>query len=476
MPASVSTLTTRASCPLSHCSFTWGRRKYIASTLVIFILGVPKKEKEKGSSQYTGTILSPKYIVRCAGCKLTIDPKQYRANCLKCGGPLLFDYSQDLGEPALSKSTQDRGMWKYASVLPVEDTSKIVSLGEGNTPLIRSRLYPDRNIFLKNETTNPTGSHKDRSLSIAITKAVEFGFEACMLYSDGSAALSSAAYAARAGISNINLTAAGAPDSRLLPLMIYGSTILEYQGNDAEALDWVHQTCEQLGIYETTTYRRANPYGAEGPKTISYEIFEALSDVPDVVVVPVGGGGTLSGIWQGFIDLKGIGFTHKLPRLIGVLPYGYKLLELGLQEGAETDSDLKRLANFEVPASGQVKLAMSFPPDGLEAIASIRNSAGQFLYAPDSAALNAQRRLGAVEGVYAEMSASVAVVAIDEMIQRSLLKESDTVVGVVCGSGFRETGELARNVPVEKILIYPDSKLSQLESLLAARTARVRRA
>ena len=354
-------------------------------------------------------------------------------------------------------------------MLPVNDESKVVSLGEGNTPLVRSRLYPDRKIFLKNETTNPTGSHKDRSLSVAISKAVELGFDTCMLYSDGSAALSSAAYAARAGIRNINLTPAGAPDNRLLPLMVYGSTILEYQGNDAEAVDWVHKACSQLGIYETTTYRHANAYGAEGPKTISYEIYEDLAGVPDVVVVPVGGGGTLSGIWQGFVDLKRSGLTSKLPHMIGVLPFGYKLLDVGLREGAQTESDLKRLANFDVPVSGQVKLAMSFPPDGVEAIASVRNSQGQFLYSSDSQALHAQRRLGAVEGIYAEMSASVALVAVDEMTQKAILRETDTVVGLVCGSGFRETGELARTLPVEKILIYPNSKPSRLESFLASK-------
>ena len=127
---------------------------------------------------------------------------------------------------------------------------------------------------------------------------------------------------------------------------------------------WIGFTklADSFGIYETTTYRHANAYGAEGPKTISYEIFEDLSGVPDFVVVPVGGGGTLSGIWQGFVDLKRNGLTSKLPRLIGVLPYGYKLLDLGLREGARTESDLKRLANFDLPASGQVKLAMSFRP------------------------------------------------------------------------------------------------------------------
>ena len=363
-------------------------------------------------------------------------------------------------------------MWRYRSNLPVTEQSKIISLGEGNTSLLPSRIFPDHNIFLKNETTNPTGSHKDRSLSIAVTKAADFGYDTCMLYSDGSAALASAAYAARAGIRNINLTPSGAPDSRLLPLMAYGSTILEYQGNDGDALTWVHEACIKLGIYETTTYRKANPYGAEGPKTISYEIFDDLHAIPDFVVVPVGGGGTLAGIWQGFTDLKQAGLTQKLPRMVAVLPAGYRLLEIGFQQQVESDLDLRRLANFDLPESGQAKLAMSFPPDGIEAIAAIRESGGFFLYASDTEALIAQEQLGQTEGIYAEISASVSIVAISKMLQAGMLRPGDTLVGLVCGSGFRETGELARTMAVKKTLIYPDAGTAALESLLLAKRSK----
>jgi threonine synthase len=408
-----------------------------------------------------------KYTLKCGRCRSLIDPQPYIAHCASCGGGLVFEYGDSRLEWTHAKS-----MWRYGSLLPVDETSDIVSLGEGNTSLVQSQLYPGRTIFLKNETTNPTGSHKDRSLSISVTKALEFGFDTCMLYSDGSAALSAAAYAARAGIRSINLTAAGAPDSRLLPLMVYGSLILEYQGNDAEALAWVHETCGKLGIYEATTYRKANAYGAEGPKTISYEIFEELSDIPDFVVVPVGGGGTLAGIWQGFVDLKQMGLTDKLPRMVAVLPCGYKLLEIGLREGAGTEDDLKRLADFRLPVSGQAKLAMTFPPDGIEAIHAIRDSGGIFLYASDSQALAAQEKLGRTEGIYAELSASGSIVAIDTLIARSLLKEDATVVGLVCGSGFRETGELARTLALEKTLIYPDTNLAEVERLLTTRKAK----
>ena len=184
----------------------------------------------------------------------------------------------------------DATMWRYRAVLPVRPDSEIVTLGEGLTPLQKSRSTGRGEIYLKNECVNPTGSHKDRSLSIGLTKALEFGYDAVMLYSDGSAALSSAAYAARAQCRNITVLPADAPDFRAVPLAFYNSVILKYTGPNAEALKWVNQACQTLGLFETTTYRLANPYQAEGPKTIGLEIFEQLGSVPDWIVVPLGGG------------------------------------------------------------------------------------------------------------------------------------------------------------------------------------------
>ena len=235
---------------------------------------------------------------------------------------------------------------------------------------------------------------------------------------------------------------------------------------EREALAWVHYACGSLGIYETTTYRQANPYEAEGPKTISYEIVEDLGGVPDWVVVPVGGGGTLSGIWRGFLDLKHRGVTAQLPRMVGVLPAGYRLLELGLQEGATTNDDLRRLAEFDVPESAQAKIAMSFPPDGLEAIATIRDSGGLFLYASDTQALAAQQRLGAKEGIYAEISAAAPVVAVDQLIEKGLIKKGERIVAVISGSGFRETGELSRSLAVKKTAIDESTGIAELKKLL----------
>jgi threonine synthase len=357
-------------------------------------------------------------------------------------------------------------MWRYRQRFPVDPRAAIVSLDEGGTPLLQAKNQNGFELFLKNETVNPTGSYKDRALSIGITKAREFGFDTCMLYSDGSAALSSAAYAARAGMRNIAVVPRGASDNRLLPLMVYNSVVLEFVGDAADALDWVHEACQLLGIYETSTYRKANPYESEGPKTISYEIFEDLGEAPDWVVVPVGGGGTLAGIWRGFCDLHNRKLTRKIPRVVGVLPKGYRLLQLGLTRGVESDEDLKKLADFDVPETVQAKIAMRCPPDGMEAIQAVRESQGLFLFGSDKEAWQAQRALGAREGIYAEVSAAVALVGIEKLHRQGSIAGGEKVVAVVSGSGFRETAELARYLPAKRIEVDRKNGINKLRQLL----------
>ena len=408
-----------------------------------------------------GGIETP-FHIRCADCGREISVKTYRTDCPSCAGALGFSYPDE----SRSWAGSCRSMWRYRQRLPVDPRAVIVSMDEGGTPQLRAESQTDFELFLKNETLNPTGSHKDRALSIGITKAREFGFDTCMLYSDGSAALSSAAYAARAGMRNIALVPRGTSDNRLLPLMIYNSVVLEFAGDAADALDWVHEACQSLGIYETSTYRKANPYESEGPKTISYEIFEDLGEAPDWVVVPVGGGGTLAGIWRGFCDLYNRELTRKIPHIVGVLPKGYRLLQLGLTRGVETGEDLRKLADFDLPETAQVKIAMRWPPDGVEAIRAVRESQGQFLFGSDQEAWQAQRTLGARDGIYAEVSAAVALVGVEKLHGQGHIADGEKVVAIVSGSGFRETAELARHLPAKRIEVSRTNGIEKLRRLL----------
>ncbi len=358
-------------------------------------------------------------------------------------------------------------MWKSRPRLPVRDGAPVVSLHEGMTPLERARDSVNGDaLYFKNETLNPTGSHKDRALSIAVSKAVEHGFDTVMLYSDGSAALSSAAYAARAGLRNVTVVPRGMPDHRLAPLLIYNSVILEYQGSAADALDWVHDFCLRYAIFETSTYRKANPYQAEGPKTIAYEILEQLGAFPDWVVVPVGGGGTLSGICRGFAERHAGGPPTKLPRMAGVLPGGYTMLATALEQGVDSEPGLRALTLSDPPPTIQTKIAMAFPPDGLEVLAAVRNSGGLFLFASDEDVLGAQKRLAAREGIYAEPSSATSLCGVEQLFSRGLIASGETVVAVITGSGFREHTPVCSLLSVAKTPVDSKSSGAVLEELL----------
>jgi len=333
-------------------------------------------------------------------------------------------------------------MWRYRELLPIEGGQEIISLHEGQTPLEAAKSFPPRTIYLKNETINPTGSHKDRALSIGITKAIEFKHDAVMLYSDGSTALSSAAYAARAGIRSIVTVARGTPSYRLLPLIIYDAHIIEYQGAAAEALDWVHECCRALGLYETSTYRRANPYECEGPKTIGLEIVDQMGCSPDWIVVPVGGGGTLAGIWRGLGELDKLGVAKNRTRMVGVLPAGFTALKIALERSVENENELWALAPPEPPATIQAKIAMSRPPDGLEAVEAVRDSEGLLLFVSDEEVLAAQRDLATREGIYAEPSGAAAYAGVKQLLKTGRVAPRESVVAIITGSGFRETATL----------------------------------
>ncbi len=402
------------------------------------------------------------YTIFCQHCRIRQNKDTYRVACLNCGGPLDFEYSN----PRLHAGAPNGSMWKYLDLLPVEAGSRIVSLGEGSTPLLKARCFPEVDLYLKNEAVNPTGSHKDRAMSIGVTNAVEFGRDTVMLYSDGSTALASAAYAAKAGLRSLAVVARGTPRHRLVPLAFYGSQVLEYQGDPAEALDWVHQVCQSLGIYETSTYRRANPYAAEGPKTIGLEIFETLERVPDWVVVPVGGGATLAGIWRAFVELHKRGMISKRPRMVGVLPEGYTLLEVAMMRGIANEQELRSLACRNMPPTIQAKIAMPLPPDGLEAIAAVRESGGRFTYACDREAVEAQKKLGGYEGIYAEPSAAVALVGVEKLLASGKFDPREIVVAIITGCGFRETETVSDRVEVAPVPVDPNSGTAELENML----------
>jgi threonine synthase len=392
-----------------------------------------------------------RYDLSCTRCGQRIPPDVFHQVCPSCGAELAFHY--DLRGVRLDRDLP--GIWRFIDLLPIEDPAQIVSLQEGNTPLIAANFSDALGIraFWKWEGTNPTGAQKDRGLAVAIAKGREFGFETAIIASTGSAGLSSAAYAARAGMTHAVLVSRNAPLARVMPMAALGSAVFEVDGTIEDTLELLAAACNILRAYETTTYRKANPYQSEGAKTLGYEIFLQHGSVPDWIVVPVGGGGTLGSIWRAFGDLRALGVIDRMPHLAGVQPADYNALEIAERVGLSTDAELRQLSWSDTPPTVLVKLQHTYPYDGEEALAAIRKSGGQVCVATDEEAFAAQRRIGTTDGLYAEPSSTVVLTAIEQLVAAGRIEPGQSVVGVLTGSGHRETHVLVEreDVPIEVI-------------------------
>jgi threonine synthase len=382
---------------------------------------------------------------RCLQCSaLRTQPGGPR--CERCGGRLIFEYAEDDFQPV----AYDQSMWRYRTMLPIDPQTVPISLGEGGTPLHSGRgSFPCR-VFWKDETRNPTGSQKDRAIAVAMTKAVELGHRAVFLVSAGSTGVAAAAFAARAGLRCVVIVGQDTPPERLTPILVLGAQVMRYEGSVDDALDLLDTIGERGDLYQATTARAMNPYQADGPKTIAYEIWEQLGTAPDWVLVPVGGGGTLAGIHRGFVELCDRGLVATVPRMAGIQPTGYDSLVRAVARGeGGSDADLRRHRIQAPPPTIQVKIAHVYSPDGEEALSAVRSSGGVMLASSDQQSLSGVADLARTEGILAEPSSGTVVHALRRLVEDGMITEEQQVVCVVTGGGFRELPDLATGIKSE---------------------------
>ncbi len=355
-----------------------------------------------------------------------------------------FAYNQPpASDPALAGS-----IWRFWRSLPLADPALAVSLGEGNTPLLPSRLFPELRLWWKDEGRNPTGSHKDRALSVAASCAVARGARMMAVVSAGSTGLSTAAYAARAGLPALCLMARGAPIERVYPARALGARLLELDADIDTLIAELGTWAGRDGVFVASTTRRSCPEQAEAAKTIAYEIAETLPGAPDWMVVPVGGGGTIAGIWRGFDELQRAGAIARVPRLAAVVPATHDALAAAFERGIDNPADFAALPYRDDVPTVLAKLSHAHPPDGLEALEAVRASGGTVVALPDATALDAVAAVGARDGLYLEPSSAIAAPAIASLLQRGDIRGGDSVVALAGGHGFRETFVMAGARPV----------------------------
>ena len=327
-------------------------------------------------------------------------------------------------------------MWRglihrYGKYLPVSSETPVITLNEGDTPLIYSchlseKLGKGYEVYLKFDGANPTGSFKDRGMTMAVSKAVEEGSKAIMCASTGNTSASAAAYAARAGIKCIVLIPNGKiAIGKLAQALIYGAEVLAVDGNFDEALNLVRQITND---YPITLVNSLNPYRIEGQKTAAFEICEALEDNPDFHFIPVGNAGNITAYWKGYKEYKEYGKIKELPKMMGFQAEGAAPIVRGhIVEKPETVATAIRIGN---------------PASWAQAEAARDESHGTIDMVSDNEILEAYRLLAAKDGVFAEPASAASVAGLLKMINKGYFRKSpDKKIKIVCvltGHGLKD--------------------------------------
>lgn len=333
----------------------------------------------------------------------------FRYTCPRCGSALLF-----VGDE-LSWRPDGAGMWRYRSMLPVD---RRVTMCEGGTPLIRRRDVEDE-VYLKVEGNNPTGSFKDRGTSVILSDAVGRGFSTMAVASTGNMGASVAAYSAYSNLEALVFLPADVPDEKVAQILAYGARLVRVEGGFREAARAMREEAD--GAYLATT--GLNPYFIEGLKTVAFELFEQMG-VPDTVIVPTGTGGLLTAVHKGFEELRSLGMTTTVPRMVAAQAAAAAPI-------VQAWRDRGPLRTPEEASSIASAILVKEPYNGLSAIAAMDRSGGGGIEVTDDEIIAAVRELGR-EGVFAEPSAAASLAA-----YRKTGKAGRTVL-IVTGSGLKD--------------------------------------
>jgi len=407
----------------------------------------------------TSRIKSGTMKLECIECKSKFNIREMIYTCSKCGGLLEVEF-----EPAEIKRKLDRRslkterptVWKYRAFMPILDDSKIVSIGEGGTPLLKcTRLAKEigvRELYVKFEGANPTGSFKDRGMTVGVTKALEFGVKTVTCASTGNTSASLAAYAAKAGLKCVVLLPEGKVAlGKLAQALVYGAQVIAVKGNFDQALAIVRQLCEERkDIYLLNSL---NPFRPQGQKSIGFEIADQLGwKVPDRVVVPMGNCANIWAIYKGFFELDMVGLTKKMPKMTGIQAKGAMPIVNAIKKG------LKKFEPIKNPETIATAIRIGNPVNGPKAIRAIRESKGTADFVTDDEIIKAQKLLASLEGIGVEPASAASVAGLKKLVKLGEISRDETVVCVTTGHILKD--------PEEAIMVSePPLKAAGLEDL-----------
>jgi len=359
--------------------------------------------------------------------------------CRKCGDILEIKLDFDIVNDILKKSGWRKiplSVWRYRDLMPIGDSSKIVTLNEGGTGLHKcNRLGKKlglRHLYVKNEGENPTGSFKDRGMTVGVTKALELGAKSVICASTGNTSASLAAYAARAGIQCAVLIPSGKiAYGKLAQAIIYGSKVIQVRGNFDQALEIVLELSEKhRSIYLLNSI---NPFRIEGQKSLGYEICEQLDNhPPDRLIVPVGNAGNISAIWKGFSEFHRLGFVKSLPKMTGIQAEGAAPIARAIKTGS------KKINPIIKPETVATAIRIGAPVSWKKAVNAIRDSGGTAETVTDEEILEAQKMLSRLEGLFVEPASASSIAGLKKLVENCEVDKDERIVCVTTGHGLKD--------------------------------------
>jgi threonine synthase len=387
-------------------------------------------------------------MMKCISCGAEYPDNEIIYTCNRCGSIL-----EVICEPNVSKDIfecRKSTMWKYKEFMPV-DPSRIVSLDEGGTPFCKcDKLGKELGIelYVKVEGSNPTGSFKDRGMSVGITKALELEVNTVGCASTGNTSASLAAYAARAGLKCVVLLPAGKVAlGKLAQAMFHGAQVISVRGNFDQALEAITTLALEGQLYLLNSI---NPYRLEGQKSIGFEIVDDLGwKSPDRIILPVGNAGNISAIWKGITEFHRAGFIDDLPRMTGIQAEGAAPIANAVWKG---NDDIVPVENPETVATA---IRIGAPVSAKKAIRAIYESDGLAETVSDEEILSAQKILAQTEGIGVEPASAASIAGLKKLVNSGKIDKGEQIVCVVTGHVLKDPN-IAINACEEPVEVDAD--------------------
>ncbi len=378
--------------------------------------------------------------LRCIFCGQELAAKPGLYTCPACGRKdgildVVYDYSvinRLISREQLAHN-KDNSIFRYLPLLPIKPDTPRPHLRVGWSPLYRpsglGRLMGMDKLYVKDDGQNPTASLKDRASIIAVIKAKEENATTIACSSTGNAASSLAGSAAAMGMQTFIFVPSRAPQGKVAQLLIFGANVISVQGSYEDAFALSAEAIDKWGWYNRNA--AINPYLVEGKKTVALEIAEQLDwQVPDWVVVSVGDGCTIAGVWKGFQDLYRLGWIDRVPKIAGVQSTGCSPLVDAWRENRP----------WQPAAENTIadSIAVGVPRNPEKALMAVRDSHGTMLAVSDEAILAAMRELGASSGIFGEPAGETGLAGLKLLIEQGVISQNETVVAIVTGNGLKD--------------------------------------